>query len=103
MSRSRCGCSTWRPPGRDALILSAGLGPDEPVKATSVAMRLLDERFDRRTGHDRRGGGIGFVAGGARLDDDSTHSCAVMHRDVHTCLDRDHRGGDHVRPARRFV
>ncbi len=35
---------------RDALILSAGLGPDEPVKATSVAMRLLDERFDRRTG-----------------------------------------------------
>ena len=35
---------------RDALILSAGLGPDEPVKSTSVAMRLLDERFDRRTG-----------------------------------------------------
>jgi ATP-dependent helicase/nuclease subunit A len=35
---------------RDALILSAGLGPDEAVKATSVAMRLLDERFDRRTG-----------------------------------------------------
>ncbi len=35
---------------RDALILSSGLGPDEPVKATSVAMRLLDERFDRRTG-----------------------------------------------------
>jgi ATP-dependent helicase/nuclease subunit A len=35
---------------RDALVLSAGLGPDEPVKATSIAMRLLDERFDRRTG-----------------------------------------------------
>jgi ATP-dependent helicase/nuclease subunit A len=35
---------------RDALILSAGLEPDEPVKATSIAMRLLDERFDRRTG-----------------------------------------------------
>src|SRR5262249_26969795 len=35
---------------RDALILSAGLGPDEPVRATSIAMRLLDERFDRRTG-----------------------------------------------------
>lgn len=35
---------------RDALILSAGRGPDEPVKATSVAMRLLDDRFDRRTG-----------------------------------------------------
>ena len=35
---------------RDALILSAGLGPDEPLKATSIAMRLLDERFDRRTG-----------------------------------------------------
>jgi ATP-dependent helicase/nuclease subunit A len=35
---------------RDAVILSAGLGPDEPVKSTSVAMRLLDERFDRRTG-----------------------------------------------------
>jgi ATP-dependent helicase/nuclease subunit A len=35
---------------RDALILSAGLGPDEPVKSTSVAMRLLDERFDRRSG-----------------------------------------------------
>ena len=35
---------------RDALILSAGLGPDEPVKTTSVAMRLLDDRFDRRTG-----------------------------------------------------
>ena len=34
----------------DALILSAGLGPDEPLKATSIAMRLLDERFDRRTG-----------------------------------------------------
>ncbi len=38
---------------RDALILSAGLGPDEPVKATSIAMRLLDERFDRRTGECR--------------------------------------------------
>ena len=35
---------------RDALILSAGLGPDEPVKSTSVAMRLIDERFDRRDG-----------------------------------------------------
>jgi ATP-dependent helicase/nuclease subunit A len=35
---------------RDALILSAGLGPDEPVRSTSIAMRLLDERFDRRTG-----------------------------------------------------
>ena len=35
---------------RDALILSAGLGPDEPLKSSSVAMRLLDERFDRRTG-----------------------------------------------------
>ncbi len=38
---------------RDALILSAGLGPDEPVKSTSIAMRLLDERFDRRTGECR--------------------------------------------------
>ncbi len=38
---------------RDALILSAGLEPDEPVKSTSPAMRLLDERFDRRTGHCR--------------------------------------------------
>jgi ATP-dependent helicase/nuclease subunit A len=35
---------------RDALILSAGLGPDEPSKSTSVAMRLIDERFDRRDG-----------------------------------------------------
>jgi ATP-dependent helicase/nuclease subunit A len=38
---------------RDALILSAGLGPDEPVKSSSPAMRLLDERFDRRTGECR--------------------------------------------------
>ena len=35
---------------RDALILSAGLGPDEPVKSSSAAMKLLDECFDRRTG-----------------------------------------------------
>ncbi len=35
---------------RDALILSAGLGPDEPVKSSSAAMKLLDERFERRTG-----------------------------------------------------
>ncbi len=35
---------------RDALILSAGLGPDEPVKSSSAAMKLLEERFDRRTG-----------------------------------------------------
>jgi ATP-dependent helicase/nuclease subunit A len=35
---------------RDALMLSAGLGPDEPVPSNAVAMRLLDERFDRRTG-----------------------------------------------------
>ncbi len=35
---------------RDALILSAGLGPNEPVRSSSIAMRLLDERFDRRTG-----------------------------------------------------
>ena len=52
-SRNRCGSSTWRPPARDALILSAGLGPDEPVKSSSPAMRLLDERFDRRTGECR--------------------------------------------------
>jgi ATP-dependent helicase/nuclease subunit A len=38
---------------RDALVLSAGLSPDEPAKASSVAMRLLDERFDRRTGQCR--------------------------------------------------
>src|SRR5205823_10258641 len=38
---------------RDALVLSAGLSADEPVKASSVAMRLLDERFDRRTGRCR--------------------------------------------------
>jgi ATP-dependent helicase/nuclease subunit A len=35
---------------RDSLMLSAGLGPDEPVSSSSAAMRLLDERFDRRTG-----------------------------------------------------
>jgi ATP-dependent helicase/nuclease subunit A len=35
---------------RDALILSAGLNPDEPAKSTSAAMRLLDERFERSTG-----------------------------------------------------
>ena len=33
---------------RDALILSAGVGPDE--KPTSPALKLLDERFDRATG-----------------------------------------------------
>jgi ATP-dependent helicase/nuclease subunit A len=38
---------------RDALVLSAGLAPDEPAKASSVALRLLDERFDRRTGRCR--------------------------------------------------
>jgi ATP-dependent helicase/nuclease subunit A len=37
----------------DALVLSAGLSPDEPAKASSVAMRLLDQRFDRRTGRCR--------------------------------------------------
>lgn len=35
---------------RDALILSAGIGPDEPTPSGSVALRLLDDRFDRRTG-----------------------------------------------------
>ncbi|HZW32098.1 MAG TPA: UvrD-helicase domain-containing protein, partial [Isosphaeraceae bacterium] len=29
---------------RDALVLSAGLAPDEPARSSSVAMRLLDER-----------------------------------------------------------
>src|SRR5437763_12516540 len=38
---------------RDALVLSAGLAPDEPVRSSSAAMRLLDERFDRRTGQCR--------------------------------------------------
>ncbi len=36
---------------RDALILSAGMGPAE--KPVSPAMILLDERFDRRTGECR--------------------------------------------------
>ncbi len=35
---------------RDALILSAGLEPGESVPSNAVAMRLLDERFDRATG-----------------------------------------------------
>jgi ATP-dependent helicase/nuclease subunit A len=38
---------------RDALMISAGLAPDEPVKSSSAAMRLLDERFDRQTGRCR--------------------------------------------------
>jgi ATP-dependent helicase/nuclease subunit A len=38
---------------RDALVLSAGLAPEEPVKSSSAAMRLLDARFDRRTGRCR--------------------------------------------------
>ncbi|MGP0062547.1 MAG: 3'-5' exonuclease [Isosphaeraceae bacterium] len=47
---------------RDALILSAGLGPDEPVRSTSPAMRLLDERFDRSTGACRVASGASSVA-----------------------------------------
>ncbi len=43
---------------RDALILSSGLGPDEPVRSTSAAMRLLDERFDRLTGACRVASGL---------------------------------------------
>ncbi len=35
---------------RDALILSAGLQAGESVPSNAVAMRLLDERFDRATG-----------------------------------------------------
>ena len=47
---------------RDALILSAGLDPDESVKPTMAAMRLLDDRFDRRTGLCRSAPGENLVS-----------------------------------------
>jgi len=50
---------------RDALILSAGAGPG--AKPVSAALRLLDERFDRRTGACKKPLPEGWAAPSVRV------------------------------------